>query len=78
MTSKDPILIFLIKTKVVVSEMEEIKAGLKRTQGLVVPSKGRSSGLALLWKQELKVTIQTYLNSHIDVVISPNDSTQDW
>ena len=39
-TSEDPILIFLIKTKLVVSKMEEIKVGLKRTQGLVVPSKG--------------------------------------
>uniref|UniRef100_A0A7N2KPM2 DUF4283 domain-containing protein n=1 Tax=Quercus lobata TaxID=97700 RepID=A0A7N2KPM2_QUELO len=77
-TSEDPILIFLIKTKLVMSEMEEIKAGLKRIQGLVVPSKGRSSGLALLWKQELKVAVQTYSNSHIDAVISPNDSTQDW
>lgn len=76
-TSEDPILIFLIKTKLVVSKMEEIKVGLKRTQGLVVPSKGWSDGLALLWKQELKVAFQTYSNSHSDTMISPNDSTQD-
>lgn len=37
-TSEDPILIFLIQTKLVVSEMEDIKEGLKRSQGLVVPS----------------------------------------
>ena len=44
-----------METKLVVLEMDGIKEGLKRTQRLVVPSKGRNGGLALLWKEELKV-----------------------
>lgn len=49
-TFEDPIFIFLMETKLVVSEMEGIKEGLKQSQGLVVPTKGWSGGLALLWE----------------------------
>lgn len=58
-SSKDPNFIFLMKTKLVVAEMDGIKEGLKQTQGLVVPSKGQSGGLALLWKENLKVDVQS-------------------
>lgn len=47
-TSGDPILIFLMKMKRFVSEMNEIKEKLDRLQGLIVSSNGRSLGLALL------------------------------
>ena len=48
MSSKDPILIFFMETKLVVAEFDLIEEGLKRIQGLVVPSIRRSGGLALL------------------------------
>ena len=35
---KDPILVFLMETKLEVSEMDEIKRKIERQQGLVVPS----------------------------------------
>ena len=35
--------------------MSNIKNSLGLTQGLVVPSEGKSGGLALLWKLEVKV-----------------------
>lgn len=72
-TSKDPNLIFLMETKLVVFETYGIKEGLKQPQGLLVPSKGWSGGLALLWKQNMNVVVQTYLGSHINVVISLGD-----
>lgn len=78
MSSEDPSFIFLMETKLVISEMIGIKEGLKRTQGLVVPSKGRSGGLALLWKEELKVDVQSYLDSHIDAIIDNGEIGQQW
>ena len=35
---KDPILVFLMETKLEVSEMDELKRKIERQQGLVVPS----------------------------------------
>ena len=46
MTSKDPILIFLMEMKRFVSEMNEIKEKLDQSQGLIVPSNGRSRGFS--------------------------------
>ena len=68
-TSQDPNFIFLMETKLVVSEMDGIKERLNRSQGLVVPSKVRSGGLALLWKKELKVNVQTFSDNHIDAIV---------
>ena len=78
MSSKDPNFIFLMETKLVVSEMVGIKEGLNRTQGMVIPSKGRSGGHALLWKKELKVDVQSYSDNHIDVIIVQGDDGLQW
>lgn len=77
-SSEDPIFIFLMETKLVILEMISIKESLKRTQGLVVPRKGRSGGLALLWKKELKVDVQSYSDSHIDAIIDNGEVGQQW
>ena len=77
-SSEDPSFIFLMETKLVVSEMDGIKEGLNRSQGLVVPCKGRSGGLALLWKKELKVDVQLYLDSHIDVIVDHGVIGKQW
>ncbi|KAF3973605.1 hypothetical protein CMV_002976 [Castanea mollissima] len=54
------------------------KDGLKQTQGMVVLSKGWSGGLAILWKEELKVDVQSYSNSHIDAIIGQGEDGQQW
>ena len=48
-----PSLVFLMETKLPLKSMKRmsnIKHSLGLTQGLVVPSKGRIGGIALLWK----------------------------
>ena len=77
-SSEDPSFIFLMETKLVLSEMVGIKEGLKRSQGLVVPCKGRSGGLALLWKKELKVDIQSFSDSHIDAIVDQGVIGKQW
>lgn len=78
MTSEDPILIFLIETKLFVTEMDGVKESLKRAQGLVVPSAGWSGGLALLWKSSLTVDVQSFSDSHIDAIVKPEDGSEEW
>ncbi|KAK7839830.1 hypothetical protein CFP56_017473 [Quercus suber] len=48
---REPLLVFLVKTKARVGRIRGIQAKLNYTQGIVVPSDGRSGGLALLWKE---------------------------
>ena len=54
---EDPILVFLIETKLIISEMDRIKRKLDWQQGLVVPSVRRGWGLSLLWRKSTKVDV---------------------
>ena len=67
--AEDAKLVFLIETKAGFSWMERFKHDLEFIQGLIVPSDGKSEGLALLWKEEMNVNVETYSNSHIDAMI---------
>nr|POE70780.1 hypothetical protein CFP56_32095 [Quercus suber] len=59
-------------------EMEEVKDRVKRSQGLVVPSVGRSGRLPLLWKPSLVVEVQSFSKSHIDAIIKPGGVVEEW
>ena len=55
-----PSLVFLMETKLpqkAKNRMSNIKNSLGFTQGLVVPSEGKSGGLALLWKPDVKMDV---------------------
>ncbi|XP_075650209.1 uncharacterized protein LOC142620783 [Castanea sativa] len=49
--------------------MKEIQNSIGFTQGLIVPSEGRSGGLALLWKPETYVNIKGYSKWYIDAEV---------
>ena len=66
---KDPLLVFLFETKVGVGRIKGIQNKLNFTQGMVVPSDGRSGGLALIWKEGTEVCLKSCLHSHTDVVV---------
>ena len=67
---KDPTLVFLMETKFDVSEMDGVKRKINRQQGLVVLSRKRAGGLALLWRNSLQVDVMSYSPGHIDAVVS--------
>ena len=67
-----------METKLVVLEMDGIKEGLNRSQGLVVPCKGRSGGLAILWTKELKVDVQTFSDNDIDEIVDQGVTGHQW
>lgn len=75
---KDLTLVFLMKTKFVVSEMARIKCKLDRQQGLVVPSIRCGGGLALLWKSSIRMDFQTFSPWHIDAIIIEEQSNKQW
>lgn len=49
-------------------EKERDKAGF--SNGLIIPSSGRSGGLALLWKKDILVEVQGYVDHYIDAIVT--------
>ena len=66
---KNPMLVFLVETKASTKRMKGFQNKLGFTQGIVVPSDGRSGGLALLWREGTDIRFKNYSHSHIDVVV---------
>lgn len=75
---EDPSLVFLIETKIPKMDLLEIKRKLDHFQGLAVPSVGKSGGLALLWKKDVIVKVQTFSERHIDAIISGGAGDKQW
>ena len=65
----DLVLVFLSKTKANRNRIRGIQRKLNFTQGIIVPSDGRSEGLAMLWKEGVDVSFKSCSNAHIDVVV---------
>ena len=68
-SKKDPKYVFLIETKAYMDWMIMVRDRCKFKNGLIFPSKGKSGGLALFWKEEVQLDIQTYSQSHIDALV---------
>ena len=66
---EEPIIVFLKETKLNRDWMNKVKDKCNMKQGLIVPSEGKSGGLALLWKEEIKVEVQSYSQSHVDALV---------
>lgn len=54
---EDPAIAFLMETKLDLDWMGKVKDRCKFKKGLVVPSRGKSGGLAMFWKEEVKLDI---------------------
>ena len=67
--AKDPLLVFLAETKAGESRLKGVRNKIGYTQGITVPSDGRSGGLALMWREGSDIDFKGCSNSHIDVVV---------
>ena len=74
---KAPKALFLMETKQSVEEMRRVQADLPYHYMLAIPNEQRRGGLALLWKEDVKLHIQTYSPNHIDALIF-NESNPLW
>ncbi|KAL0012531.1 hypothetical protein SO802_007639 [Lithocarpus litseifolius] len=71
-------LVFLAETKAGINRIKGVQRKLEYSQGIIVPSDGRSGGLALLWKEGTMVDFKSSSNSHIDVVVRDSPSSEPW
>ena len=74
----DPVLVFLSETKASLNRIKGIQRKLNFTQGITVPSDGRSGGLVMLWKEGTDVSFKSCSNGHIDVVVCEGAGAQPW
>lgn len=65
----NPAVVFLMETEMSKAKAEQLRWQLGFPHGFSVKSEGRSSGLALFWKQQIDVDLQNFSKSHIDVLI---------
>ena len=63
-------ILFFTETKLTTTEMEPIQRELNFHSMSVVPSRRRSAGLALLWKNDVLLNTQTVSPNHIDAYVS--------
>ena len=74
----NPRIVFLSETKSKTRHMERIKNKIGFANGLLVPSNGRSGGLALLWSRKVDLEIKSYTKNHIDAVVIETDNGFKW
>ena len=58
--------------------MEKVRDQCGFKQGLIVPNRNSSGGLALLWKDDVKVNLLKYSLSNIDVEVFCSEDVGWW
>ena len=67
-----------METKSKVKRMDKIKNRIGFANGLIVPSRGHSGGVALLWTREVNLDINSYSGSHIDAIFKESEGNFQW
>ena len=66
---EEPKIVFLMKTKSNKEWMVMVKDKCNFKHGLYVDNIGSKGGLAMLWREEVKLEVQTFSQSHIDALV---------
>ena len=64
-----------METKSKVKRMERIKNRVGFANGLIVPSRGRSGGVALFWTREINLEIKSFSRNYIDTFVREADNS---
>ncbi|GMJ14221.1 hypothetical protein HRI_005091300 [Hibiscus trionum] len=70
----NPHILFLIETKITVRRMERVRHRCGFRYGIDVAANGSKGGLSLGWKPDCNITLSTYSQHHIDVIIREEDN----
>ena len=69
-TTKDPIIVFLMETKVEKFLLDRIGRRIHFANLFLVPRVNSGGGLALFWKSDVDASVQTSSECHIDAIIN--------
>ena len=67
-----------METKLEVDEMKRVQHEIGMVQGIAVPRVGKSGGLALLWKFDMKVLVKFINRWYIDALIDSGSEIGIW
>jgi hypothetical protein len=74
-----PALVFLMETRLSEERIGALMKSLGFPNGEVVAANGLSGGLALFWRRDIIVSLQSKSRSHIDVILScANLKVRQW
>ena len=73
-----PNIVFLMETKSKVKRMERIKNRVGFANGLIVPCRGKSGGVALFWTREINLEIKSFSGNHINAIVREADNNSMW
>ena len=68
--AQDPLIVFLSETWSGRKQLEKLRCKIKYAGLFIVPSQGRGGGLALLWKSDVAVWVDSFSKYHIDAVVN--------
>ncbi|KAL4652403.1 hypothetical protein ACB092_01G230800 [Castanea dentata] len=66
---KDPKVVFLMETKSYSEVIERVHRKIQFAHKFVIPRPNQGGGLALRWKEEIQMDVQTSSDNHIDTVV---------
>ena len=69
MREKDPLAVFLVETGLDEAGLEALRVRLHFHNKLGVFRREQGGGLALFWKNEAQIQIQSYSHHHIDTIV---------
>ena len=69
-SEEDPKILFLSETKLDSDGFKRLKRKIDFQQGCEVPQVGLEGGLALLWRDNVDIDVQTSSPHHIDALIN--------
>ncbi|KAL3846296.1 hypothetical protein ACJIZ3_003699 [Penstemon smallii] len=73
----NPQIVFLMETRLSARKIDFLKNNLGFF-GVAVSSVGKSGGLALLWRKDISLSVQSMSRNHIDAFVYNNDASDVW
>ena len=75
--AKDPSIVFIAKTWANEARLKQIKKDIQFDYLFFVPRVNRKGGLAMLWKNSINLSIESFSKNHIDSIIDKG-SNEAW
>ncbi|TYH28269.1 hypothetical protein ES288_A02G130600v1 [Gossypium darwinii] len=74
LVANGPNIVFLCETKIHSNGLSRIQSMCRMESCMAINSEGKSGGLALMWKEGVKVNVQNFSNHHIDSLVTLDEN----
>lgn len=71
-------MVFLCETRLPVSRLERIKNQCGMNACFGVDAVGTKGGLAMMWKEEITLSLRSFSQNHIDMNVETDNESDSW